>query len=339
MSRRLLAGVDIGGTTVAVRLADEDLRSVARTSVPTVRGEPDRAGEHVRDAIDAACAEAGAILGDIAAVGIGVPGQVDPDAGTVSTAVNLDWEHVHLVEQVEALLGVPCAIDNDVRTGAEGIRAQRLLGDIPDFMYVSVGTGIAAGMVVGDRLLYGAHQLAGELGHLVVAPGGPRCACGQLGCLEAIASGPGVAAIARRAVTGGAPSLLPASGEFTAAEVYAAAASGDGVAEHAVRVGADAIAWALHAVGVLIDIPVVTFGGGVTTAGPAFFEPLEQALDRVRSTSALAAAVLPRDLVRPLPAGYEAGTWGAVLLARKGRVPSGARATPREGVGDRSMHR
>ena len=90
---------------------------------------------------------------------------------------------------VRAILGVPCTLDNDVRAAAEGLRAQRILGDAPDFLYLSVGTGIAAGVVVGDEVLHGAHRFAGEAGHMVVEPGGPVCACGQHGCLESTVFG------------------------------------------------------------------------------------------------------------------------------------------------------
>ena len=99
---------------------------------------------------------------------------------------------------------------------------------------------------------------------------------------------------------------------------------------------ARAMAHAFHLLGVVLDIPTIAIGGGVTAAGSAFFDPLEQALDAVRASSPLAAAVLPPDLVHPLPAGYEPGTWGAVLLARKGRAPAGARDPLGKEVGTRS---
>lgn len=96
------------------------------------------------------------------------------------------------------------------------------------------------------------------------------------------------------------------------------------------------MARAFHHLGVILDIPTIAIGGGVTAAGPAFFDPLEQALDAVRASSSLASAVLPPDLVHPLPTGYEPGTWGAVLLARKGRVPTGSRDPLWKEVGTRS---
>lgn len=333
----LFAGADIGGTTIAVRLATVDaLASVGRSVVPTVRDEPEVAGRQVVDAVAVACREAGVSLEDVAAVGIGVPGQVDGDAGTVSNAVNLGWREVHLAADVEAILGVPVTLDNDVRAAAEGLRAQRMLGDARDFLYLSVGTGIAAGVVVDDRVLHGAHMLGGEVGHLIVEPGGPRCACGQHGCLESIASGPAIAAHARAQIAAGAASRLDATRPITAADVFAASAAGDPVARAAVDRGARAMAHALHLLGVVLDLPIVAIGGGVTAAGPAFFGPLGEALDAVRASSALAATVLPAGLVQPLPTGYEPGTWGAVLLARKGWASREVRSMQRKEVGLRS---
>ncbi len=318
----LLAGVDIGGTSIAVRIAGPDLADHGRHAVPTIVGEPEAAGAQVVAAIDAACAALGIERARVVAIGIGVPGHVDPVAGTVRMAVNLGWGQVALREQVQALLPLPVGMDNDVRGAAEGVRARRLLGDLTDFLYVAIGTGIAAGLVVDDRVLRGAHLFAGEIGHLVVEPGGPRCNCGQEGCLEAIAGGPAVAAIARSAVATGMPSRLDPGGAFTAAEVYAASATGDPAARAAVTRAARALARAFATVDAVLDFPAIAIGGGVAAAGPAFFGPLEEALDEIRATSPFAATILPADLIRPLPAGDDAGTWGAVLLARAAAAES-----------------
>jgi glucokinase len=333
----LFAGADSGGTTIAVRLATTDtLASVGRSVVPTIRDEPHDAGRQVVGAMAIACRDAGVGLDQVVAVGIGVPGQVDGDAGTVSNAVNLGWREVHLAADVQRILGVPTTLDNDVRAAAEGVRAQRMLGDAREFLYLSIGTGIAAGVVIDDRVLHGAHMLGGEVGHLIVEPGGPSCACGQHGCLEAIAAGPAIAAHARELLASGAASTLDISRPITAAEVFAASASGDRVARAAVDRGSRALAHALHLLGVVLDLPIVAIGGGVTAAGSAFFGPLGQALEAVRAGSPLAATVLPPDLVHPLPDGYEPGTWGAVLLARKGWASPEARSMQRKEVGSRS---
>ncbi len=313
---RILAGVDIGGTSVAVRLATPELRDLGRHAVPTERGAPDRAGAQVIAAVDAACAALGVDPAAVASIGVGVPGHVDPVAGTVRMAVNLGWDGVALRAQVQAVRPLPVGLDNDLRGAADGVRARRLLGDVRDFVYVAIGTGIAAGVVLDDRIVRGAHLFAGEIGHVVVEADGPRCNCGQHGCLEAIAGGPAVAALARGAIAAGTPSVLADDPALTAAEVYAASLAGDAVARTAVERAARALARTFAIVNAVLDIPVIAIGGGVAAAGPGFFGPLEVALDALRATSPFTAAILPRDLVRPLPAGDDAGTWGAVLLAR-----------------------
>ena len=165
-------------------------------------------------------AAAGVSIDGFAAVGMGIPGLVDRDAGTVRHAVNLGLgdEPLALADHVGDLARAPVVVDNDVNVAAVG--AASALGCPSDLAYLSVGTGVAAGFVLGGRIRQGAHGAAGEIGHLPVDPGGPLCECGQRGCLEAVASG---TAIAKRwPSAGGAASA--------ASELLAAAAAGDGVA-------------------------------------------------------------------------------------------------------------
>ena len=131
-----------------------------------------------------------------------MPGRVDPVRGVVSLAVNLGWHRLPLRDRLEALLGVPCAIENDVRAAAAGILERRLLGDVADFVYLSVGTGISAGVVIDGSVHRGTRGLAGEIGHIVVDADGPAARAACSGCLETIAAGPAIAraATAHRAV-------------------------------------------------------------------------------------------------------------------------------------------
>lgn len=323
----VLAGIDVGGTSIAVRLADHSLRDLGRHARPTVVGEPERAGEQLVAVVQAACDTLGIDPARIVAAGIGVPGHADPATGIVANAVNLGWHRVALGPAVERLLGVPCALDNDVKSAAEGVRARRLLGDLRDFAYLAIGTGISAGIVVDDRVLHGGHLSAGEIGHIVIEAGGRACPCGQRGCMEAIAGAPGVVRNHAEAVAAGAPSRVAVGPATTAREVYAAAAAGDPAAGDAVRRAARALARSIAHLNSLLDLPAVAIGGGVAAAGAGFFGPLEAALDELRTESAFVARILPPDLIRGLPDGDDAQTWGAVLLARAalargGRLPA-----------------
>jgi glucokinase len=330
----LLVGVDVGGSKIAVLVADAALNVCGRFTLPTDVGSQDQAAEVVVGAVAAALGDAGVGLDRVGAVGIGVPGRVDPVSGTVSLAVNLGWNELPLGPQVEARLGAPVRLENDVRAAAAGLYERRVLGDVADLAYLSIGTGIAAGLVLDGRLHRGARGLAGEVGHIVVDPAGPACPCGLRGCLEVLAAGPAVARRAASVLRAGRPSKLPAGGNVTAAEVYEAAAAGDPVAtEIAADVGAH-IARAVHLLVMAYDVEVVAIGGGVAGAGDAFLDPILRALDRLREASALAREVLRPGVVHLLPAGSEAGVWGAVALARS--AASGDRPSPVAGreVGD-----
>ncbi len=312
----LLVGVDVGGSKVAVLVVDSAHRVVARHTIPTAVGEPDEAADHIAAAITAALASAGATLEDVAAVGVGVPGRVDTLTGVVSLAVNLGWHWLPLRDRLEAVLGVPCAIENDVRAAAAGILDRRLLGDVEDFVYLSVGTGISAGVVLGGRLHRGTRGLAGEVGHIVVDAGGPRCACGLAGCLETIASGPAIAAAATDAIAAGRPSALSAGNAVSAADVYEAAAGGDSLAADIVGRAGESLARAIHALVMTYDVERIVLGGGVSRAGAAFLNPILRELDAMRAASELAAEMLPADVVAISPDGGEAGSWGGISVAR-----------------------
>jgi glucokinase len=311
----LLVGVDIGGSKIAVLVTDRDLAIRSRYTQRTNVGAPDRAASAIADAVHIALADAANGNGAVRAVGVGVPGRVDPLAGTVTQAVNLGWHNLALAPQLAAVLGVPVAIENDVRAAAAGIRERRLLGDVEDFAYLSVGTGISAGIVLDGRLRRGPHGMAGEIGHVVFDTNGPQCVCGLRGCLETLAAGPAIARRATDALGDGAESTLREVSPLGAADVYAAATAGDSLATRVVDDVGTLLARAVHLLVLAYDIDVVAVGGGVTRAGDAFLGPLNRGLDVLRAESALARELLSPGVVRMLPPA-DIGAWGAAVLAR-----------------------
>ena len=118
----------------------------------------------------------------------------------MTLAVNLDWHDLPLGPRLEARLGIPTIVENDVRAAALGLHRRRLFGPVESLALLAIGTGISAGVVLDGALHRGAHGLAGEIGHVIIEPGGPRCACGNQGCFEAVAAGP---AIVARTLAGG----------------------------------------------------------------------------------------------------------------------------------------
>ncbi|MFC8846562.1 MULTISPECIES: ROK family protein [unclassified Micromonospora] len=290
---------------------------------PTDAGRgPEAVVETILDVADGLAGKARADGLDPVALGIAVPGVVDEAAGVAVWSANVGFRDVPLRDLAAARLGLPTALGHDVRVGglAEArLGAGRGTGHV---LFVAIGTGIAAAHVVDGSAATGAHGAAGEIGHILVRPGGPRCGCGRDGCLEAVAS---ASAIARRyaeltgagltraagngtAGNGGGPPDIPA----TAAEVADRAAAGETVAGRVWAEAVEALADGLATGQALFDVQTVVLGGGLAQAGPRLFDPLRAAL-RERMTfhrrPRLVAAAL----------GDEAGCLGAALLALDAR--------------------
>jgi predicted NBD/HSP70 family sugar kinase len=166
---------------------------------------------------------------------------------------------------------------------------------------------------------------------VVLDPEGPACACGNRGCFETIAAGP---AITRQAAAGwasrrnghvadGAPRAAMAGAEG----VFAAAAAGDETAREVIESAGRAVAWGIHLLALAYDVERIVLGGGVSHAGQPFLAPISRELDRLRAISPLSAEILVPDLVQLLPAGSDAGAWGAVILAREALAGASGAAT------------
>ncbi|HEY0070300.1 MAG TPA: ROK family protein [Chloroflexia bacterium] len=319
-ARDLLVGVDVGGTKVAVLVVDGDEQVLSQVIKPTVLDDNEGTLAGIVAAIRHGLDAAGAQISEVAAIGMGVPGRVDVSTGVVRNAVNLGWHELPVGEYISAVLGVPCLLENDVRSAAMG--AQRYLGRAAprNMAYVSVGTGIAAGLVLDGKLYRGAHGMAGEIGHMVIEPDGPRCACGAYGCLEVFAAGPAIARLGEEAARGPEETLLRGYSRITTEAVYEAARAGDRAAQAVTRRVGRYLALAVQHMVMAYDVECIVFGGGVSHAGDAFLQPILHEIERLRQDSALAHEMLQPDMIRLLPPDYDAGTWGAVVLAGRGQA-------------------
>lgn len=251
----------------------------------------------------------------VEAVGLGLAGFVDA-AGVVRRAPNAAGLVGRDVgSELGTLLGLPVSVDNDANCAALAARAL-LAPDARHVVAVTFGTGIGGGLVVDGKLVRGAHGWAGEPGHMVVDPDGPRCPCGQRGCWERYASGHGLGALARRAVAHGrAESLLAeAGGDLDAVRgehVTALVGRGDPAAEEVFSEYSGWIALGLANLVALLDPEVVVLGGGVSAAG---HDLVERVTDQMRRR--FPAAFAGRNLrILRTPGGPEAGALGAALAA------------------------
>ncbi|HEY3528171.1 MAG TPA: ROK family protein [Nocardioides sp.] len=292
----LALAVDVGGTTIKAALIDPAGSMVASEHRPTPQG--DRARDAIAEvgrSLLAQCAHA-----TVVGAGVVVPGLVDRGAGVATYSANIGWRDLELVRSLGAEWGLPVRIANDVASG--GVAEHRMGAGVgtDDFVFVPVGTGIAASIVSGGRLVSGHRGETAEIGHLAVGTGIP-CACGQDGCLETVAS---ASAIARR--------YAQLSGhDVTGASDVAARLSTDPAARQVWQDAVDGLADGLGIVSLVVAPALVVIGGGLSRAGDALLHPLRDALRRG------AALVHPPD-VAVSALGDRGGVVGAALLARDG---------------------
>lgn len=195
-----VVGVDLGGTKILAAVFDENLR-VLRREKKNTRAELGLDGviERVAECVNEALASAAVPHTAIAAIGVGVPGMVDQTRGVVRIAPNLGWHNLPLVRLLERRLRMPAALINDVQAGTLAVKHQGAGRKLQNFVCMFIGTGIGGGVVLNGELYRGAGGMSGEIGHMVVVPeDGPKCGCGNRGCLESVASR---GAIVRRVVT------------------------------------------------------------------------------------------------------------------------------------------
>jgi glucokinase len=299
---RHVIALDVGGTGMKAALVAEDGTLLHQARRPTGR---ERGAEAVVSAIldfAADLRDLGATrYGDSAvAAGVAVPGIVDDAKGVAVYSANLGWRDLPLRDLLSVRLGgVPVALGHDVRAG--GLAEGRIgAGNGADrFLFLPLGTGIAGAIGIEGRIEAGAHGYAGEIGHIVVRPGGRECGCGQRGCLETYAS---AGAISRTwAAVSGDP-------DADAADCARAVEGGDQRAAEVWREAIDALADGLVTGFTLFDPRVLIIGGGLAEAGDTLFGPLRAAVE-----ARITFQKLP--LIVPAALGDTAGCLGAGLLA------------------------
>ena len=294
------AGVDVGGTkTHAIAITEAgDILAEARSS--TGYG-----ALQVVDSVVATLEQVASMLGidaaGFAGIGIGVPGAVDAVTGTVCHALNIGVDRLDLAERIHHRLGVSAEVENDVKAAALGA-ARQLNHSTGGLAYLNLGTGLAAGLVLGGRLWRGSTGTAGEIGHIPIDPLGHMCACGQRGCLETSASG---AAVARQWPT-------PNGSAINA--LLEAVGDGDPAARRVLDRLADHVAIAVKVLVLTVDVETVVLGGGLSSAGERLREKVAISLDRDSESSGFLASLHLSGRVGIVPDVDSVGALGAALV-------------------------
>jgi len=318
MSLHIL-GIDLGGTKVLAAVIDADGNIVSRARAKTQAWRDD---EEVFDTIartgHRAIEKAGVSGSKIAAVGIGAPGPIDFETGYIIEAANLRLKNFPLGPRIAAEFDRPTIVENDVNAGLYGEFKAGAARGASEVLGVFIGTGIGGGLVLNGALYRGFSKGAGEVGHIIVQSGGPRCGCGNRGCFEAVASRTAISRDIRNAIkrpgrSALAKTLTKQNVLLSGKELKAAYDAGNELVRKTVHRAAKSIGIGIGSLLNLLGAEMVVLGGGVIEAfGDDFVERIR------RSTQDIAFDVNFRNsrIVRA-ELGDDAGVIGAAMLARE----------------------
>lgn len=306
-------GIDVGGTNVKIALVDDKGNILYSNSVPT-RAEMgyEYTVNNIKQAIKDLMAETKA--SNIEGIGFDFPGQIDYKNGIVRLAPNIPgWVNIPIVQIIEDEFKIPTRIDNDVHCAALGELNFGAGKGCENFICMTVGTGIGSGIVINGKLVRGASNAAGELGHIKLQMhDGPLCGCGDYGCMEAFASGPSIVAMAKEYLLSGKSTRfqeMANGGEITPYIVAQAALEGDPVAKRIFTKMGEYIGFGLASVVNLLNPERIIIGGGVADAGDILLDPIRETIKkRAMVVAGSAVEIVPAKL------GNSAGVIGASLL-------------------------
>lgn len=316
MADRLTIGVDVGGTNLKAGLVAAGHVVIERREIET---EAARGVDHVLSRIAKLIADlrraAEARGAAIGAIGVGVPGPLDFARGLVFNAPNLPgWVNVPVRDRLSAACGAVVVVENDANAAAYGEFVAGAGRESRDMVFLTLGTGVGGGIVADGRVHRGAFGNAGEVGHVIVQPGGRACPCGQLGCLERYSSASAIEQRAAEAVRAGRASVLTDTlrrgAAIDAPEVAAAARAGDALAAEIWDDACRYLALACTTLQHIVNPRVVVLGGGLIGAGAQLLEPVRQHLAALTWKM---AEDWPRVELATL--GGDAGVIGAAAIA------------------------
>ena len=304
-------GVDLGGTTVKIAWFDEEGTLLHKWEIPTVtENNGSRILPDIAASIRGYLAEQGIADSSVIGVGIGVPGPVDKN-GVVNKCVNLGWGRFNVEQELSQLTGFPVKAGNDATVAALGECWKGGGAGYDNIVFITLGTGVGGGIIVGGKPIHGTRGAGGELGHIVLNKHETTpCGCGKYGCVEQYCSATGIVRTAKRILNQDlGPSLLREAEELTCKDIFNAAKDGDALAIKILDEVYEQLAEFVGDVCCVLDPEAVVIGGGVSKAGTVLLEGIRSRLHKyvfhaIRDVE-LSLAVL----------GNDAGAYGAFKLA------------------------
>ena len=318
MSKKLI-GIDLGGTTAKFAILSAEGEIQQKWSIQTNISDE---GSHIVPDIIASIKHRLELYNmtseDFSGIGMGTPGTVNRENGTVIGAYNLNWKTLQEIKKpIEGALNIPFALDNDANVAALGERWMGAGENSPDVTFITLGTGVGGGIIAEGKLVHGVAGAGGEIGHMTIDPEGFDCTCGKKGCLETVASATGVVRLARTLSEeySGDSNLkykIDDGQEVTSKDVFDEAKAGDDFALIVVDKVCQYLGLACGNIGNILNPSDIVIGGGVSAAGDFLLERIqkyfnEYTFPQVTESTSIKLALL----------GNEAGVIGAASLARE----------------------
>ncbi|HFI0042022.1 TPA: ROK family glucokinase [Streptococcus suis] len=319
MSKKII-GIDLGGTSVKLAILTTEGEIQEKWSIKTnILDEGSHIVPDIIDSIQHRFETHGLTKDDFLGVGMGSPGVVDSEAGTVIGAYNLNWKTLQLVkEQFESTLGLPFFIDNDANVAALGEQWVGAGNNNPNVVFMTLGTGVGGGVIAAGNLIRGVKGAGGELGHITVDFDEPfACTCGKKGCLETVASATGIVNLSRRyadqyAGDAKLKQMIDDGQDVTAKDVFDLAKEGDDLALIVYRHFSEYLGVACANIAAVLNPAYIVLGGGVSAAGDFLLDGVrkvfaENSFPQIKESTQIVLATR----------GNDAGVLGAASLVLK----------------------
>jgi glucokinase len=311
-------GVDVGGTAIKAVLADSAFNSLITSRIPTEAAKGyEYIAANMMDMLAVMLEKAEACSRDLYGISIGLPGLVDVENGVSLDLKNLKWDHIRIAEHFSGRFNVPVFIDNDGNLNALGEKYLGAGTGVDDFILITLGTGVGAGIISGGELLRGAGNFAGEIGHMIIQKDGAPCSCGSKGCFESYCSAKSIVNAAKQLAAADRASVLWSltNGDMenlTAEMLHRGFELKDGVCVHVIDRMIEYLGIGLASLIHIFNPARIIIGGGVSGMGEKLLAPLREKVKRRLMNPELQSCGIEAARL-----GGNAGMMGACILTAK----------------------
>ena len=309
--QKYVIGVDLGGTKISVALSNLNGEIISKETVMTNAREGEIAVlNRIIKSVEKVIKDVSANYEEIKGIGIGSPGPLDTKKGTIIYTPNLPFKNFNLVNPINEKFKVPVFLDNDANVAVIGEYMFGAGKGAENIVFFTVSTGIGGGAILNGKVYRGHTSNALEIGHMTVAPDGPRCNCGNIGCVEATSSGTAIAKRGQEALTSKIETSLRKYETVTSYEVFTEAILGDSVCKDIIDNALNYLGIAVANTVSIFDPEIIIIGGGVSAAGDIVFDAVRKVVNK-RCFKSMASSVK----IVPAKLGTNAGVVGAIALA------------------------